>query len=121
GGKASPNEAFPPLTAPAGHARRESLDLRGALPPPRPPRKTPGRSPSMSHPRRIPPLNRPGGPRSIWAPRRVREVGAQFPDRQGRVSPSQAFLNLIYPANVRATHCTLARSRLNVAFPKPAL
>src|SRR6185312_5850516 len=33
---------------------------------------------------------RTGGPRSIWAPRRVREVGAQFPDRQGRVSPSQA-------------------------------
>ncbi len=36
------------------------------------------------------PLKRPGGPRSIWTPRRVREVGAQFPDRQGRVSPSQA-------------------------------
>src|SRR6185437_1334543 len=33
---------------------------------------------------------RTGGPRSIWTPRRVREVGAQFPDRQGRVSPSQA-------------------------------
>src|SRR6202012_5569919 len=35
-------------------------------------------------------VKRTGGPRSIWAPRRVREVGAQFPDRQGRVSPSQA-------------------------------
>jgi hypothetical protein len=35
-------------------------------------------------------LMRPGGPRSIWTPRRVREVGAQFPDRQGRVSPSHA-------------------------------
>jgi hypothetical protein len=28
---------------------------------------------------------RPGGPRSIWAPRRVREVGAHSPDRLGRV------------------------------------
>jgi hypothetical protein len=43
------------------------------------------------------PVERPGGPRSIWAPRRVREVGAQFPDRQGRVSPSQAKLNKICP------------------------
>jgi hypothetical protein len=25
--------------------------------------------------------HRPGGPRSIWAPRKVREVGAQFPDQ----------------------------------------
>src|SRR5438046_6888738 len=38
----------------------------------------------------IPPIKKPGGPRSIWAPRRVREVGAQFPDRQGRDSPPQA-------------------------------
>jgi hypothetical protein len=29
--------------------------------------------------------HRPGGPRSIWAPRRVREVGAHSPDRLGRV------------------------------------
>src|ERR1035437_1923128 len=42
--------------------------------------------PRSGTPRRAPaPPNttrkKPGGPRSIWAPRRVREVGAQFPDR----------------------------------------
>src|ERR1700733_3244529 len=48
------------------------------------------RTPS-ANPRRVDKgVKKPGGPRSIWVPRRVREVGAQFPDRQGRVSPSQA-------------------------------
>jgi hypothetical protein len=37
-----------------------------------------------------PPASRTGGPRSIWAPRRAREVGAQFPDRQGQIAPSHA-------------------------------
>ena len=56
------------------------------------------------------PRKKPGGPRSIWTPRRVREVGAQFPDRQGRVSPSQAFSK---PRSTRATQS--AQRRLNVA------
>src|SRR5205085_2218102 len=48
-------------------------------------RRTPANAPPRQRPKK-----RPGGPRSVWAPRRVREVGAQFPDRQGRVSPSHA-------------------------------
>ena len=45
-------------------------------------------------------IKKPGGPRSIWVPRRVREVGAQFPDRQGRVSPSQALFKHDCPKKV---------------------
>src|SRR3984885_394547 len=41
-----------------------------------------------------------GGARTLWAPRRAREVGAQFPDRQGRVSPSQALFKHTCPEKV---------------------
>src|SRR5438132_12577064 len=67
----------------------------------------------------IPPIKKPGGPRSFWAPRRVREVGAQFPDRQGRVSPSQVKLNTILPPTDRTDGRELPAVR-KTSTPKEA-
>src|SRR6184192_4337046 len=74
---------------------------------------------TRSHTRR---MNKPGGPRSIWVPRRVREVGAQFPDRQGRVSPSQAFSKPDFPNFATRTWLeNIPGLDLNLAFSPQSL
>ena len=64
---------------------------------------------------------RPGGPRSIWAPRRAREVGAQFPDRQGRVSPSQALSKPQCPKQFGSARLSAAPPRVNVSASQGAV